>query len=90
MRCLLLLLLKSLNVPEYNGTLFSSYRLYVAPAPNHVNLVFCSATAAIMSDSAFKDGSGKYIFRGDIHTALISFASIRYFPCNGLNGDEYC
>ena len=28
-----------------------------------------------MSDSAFKDGSGKYIFRGDIHTALVSLAS---------------
>ena len=42
-----------------------------------------------MSESAFKDGSGKYIFRGDIHTALVSFASIRYFPCNGLNRDEY-
>ena len=49
----------------------------------------CSATAAIMSDSAFKDGSGKYIFCGDIHTALVSLASIKCFPCNSLNGEEY-
>ena len=37
-------------------------------------LCICSAIAAIMSDSAFKDGSGKYIFRGDIHTAFVSLA----------------
>ena len=48
-----------------------------------------SATAAIMSDSAFKDGSGKYIFRGVVHTAFISLASVKRFPCNGLNGEEY-
>ena len=58
---------------------------------HRITLAFrsCSATASIMSDSAFKDGSGKYIFRGNVHTALVSFASIRCFPCNGLNGDEY-
>ena len=42
-----------------------------------------------MSDSAFKVSSGKYTFRGDSHTALVSLASIRYFPWRGSNKDEY-
>ena len=48
-----------------------------------------SATAALMSDSAFKDGSGRYIFRCAIHTALVSYASIRYFSWRGSNKNKY-
>ena len=32
-----------------------------------------------MSDSASKDGNGKYIFQDDIHTDLVSLVPIRYF-----------
>lgn len=44
----------------------------------------CLATAAIMSDCFFKDGSKIYIFRGDIGRTLVSPISIRYFPQHGL------
>ena len=42
-----------------------------------------------MSDRASKDGNGKYIFQGDIDIALVSLASIRYFPWHGFERDVF-